>query len=102
MMETQTLIDKYETETGIAFLWADDLLTARMMLEKGGAWSGQEAEWLCEVIESSNHSERRWLRAGIELTPSNLWYDYNLQQWIKDRGLWCILDFIKSTSTAIK
>ena len=83
-METQTLIDKYETETGISFFWADDLLTARMMLEKGEAWEGQEDEiWLYDVIESASHSERRWLRSGIELTPRNLWYDYDFQQWIK-------------------
>ena len=94
-MKIQTLIDKYEAETEVNFLWADDLLTARMMLEKNEAWSGQDAEWLCEVIESANHNERRWLRSGIALTPRNLWYDYNLQQWIRDRGLWCILDFIK-------
>ena len=82
-MEIQTLIDKYETETGVSFFWADDLLTARMMLEKGGAWSGQDAEWLYEVIESASHDECRWLRSGIELTPRNLWYDYDFQQWIK-------------------
>ena len=63
--------------------WQADLVQAKYILRLPEAEvSSIDIEWLLDVIDMSNHEERKELREGLEVGPRSLWFDYNEQCWI--------------------
>lgn len=61
------------------------LETARNILERGqtGEIGQDEFQRLAAYIDGLSHDERRTLRKGLDISPRNLWFDYERQEWIE-------------------